>query len=148
MLIKHPVLATVVVRKAESGDEMDSIFEIRQKVFVEEQKVDAELEYDEFEETSVHYIAELDGKAIGTARWRHTPNGIKLERFAVMADSRNCGIGSQLVQKILEDLPFLDNVYLHSQIQACKLYERHGFVIEGEEFIEADIRHFKMVLKP
>jgi predicted GNAT family N-acyltransferase len=141
-------MGTIIIRKVESGKELDIIFEIRQKVFVDEQKVDPVLEYDEFEETSIHFIALYDGTAVGTARWRHTPNGIKLERFAVLPQYRNKGIGGRLVESTLNDLPTMQNVYLHAQVQACSLYARYGFKEEGDEFIEADLRHYKMVLIP
>ena len=56
---------------------------IRFQVFVEEQKVAPEIEYDEFEDTSTHVIAHAGRQAVGTARWRETKSGFKLERFAV-----------------------------------------------------------------
>jgi len=56
-------------------------------------------------------------------------------------------IGQTLVKAVLDDLPAtVEYVYLHSQIQACGLYQKFGFVKEGEEFLEAGIRHYKMVL--
>ena len=137
----------VQVEKVESGKQFDAIFAIRQTVFVEEQEVDPALEYDEFEETSVHFVAKVNDVSVGTARWTRTPNGIKLERFAVLKENRNQGIGGAIVAAVLEDLPDKDNVYLHSQITACNLYNRFGFVPEGEQFEEAGIMHYKMVLR-
>ncbi|MBO6515151.1 MAG: GNAT family N-acetyltransferase [Bacteroidia bacterium] len=137
----------VTVVKVLSGKQLDTIFAIRQKVFVDEQKVDPALEYDEFEETSVHFLAIADGEAVGTARWRRTPNGFKLERFAVLEPYRNKGIGGAIVEAVLKDLPDHNNVYLHSQIDACGLYSRFGFVPEGDQFVEANIVHYKMVLR-
>lgn len=136
----------IVVKKVESGKQLDVIFAIRQTVFVEEQEVDPVLEYDEFEETSVHFVAMIGDEPVGTARWRRTPNGIKLERFAVLANHRNKGIGSAIVEAVLSDLPNKNNVYLHAQLTACSLYSRFGFVPEGEQFEEAGIMHYKMVL--
>ena len=81
------------VEKVESGKQFDAIFAIRQTVFVEEQEVDPVLEYDEFEEISVHFVAKVNDVSVGTARWRRTPNGIKLERFAVLKENRNQGSG-------------------------------------------------------
>ena len=60
---------------------------------------------------------------------------------------RNRGIGQEIVRKVLQDIPHRDNIYLHSQIQACTLYERFGFVSEGPQFEEANIMHYKMVLR-
>jgi len=120
-------------------------FEIRRKVFVEEQHVSREEEYDEFENTSTHYLVYLDENPVGTARWRKTENGIKLERFAVLKEYRNSGAGSAVLNKVLEDvIAFNEKIYLNAQITAINFYLKAGFVIEGDEFMEANIRHFKM----
>ena len=126
---------------------LDAAFEIRQKVFVEEQEVDATEEYDEFEETSIHYLVFSDGKPVGTARWRITKDGIKLERFAVLKEYRNVKAGRTVLLKVLEDvIPLGKKIYMNAQIIAMKFYEREGFVAEGEMFIECDIKHYRMVL--
>lgn len=109
--------------------------------------MDPELEYDEFEDTSVHFVATIGDVSVGTARWRRTPNGVKLERFAVLKEYRNKGVGAAIVEAVLEDIPGKENVYLHAQISACSLYSRHGFVSEGDQFEEANIMHYKMVLR-
>ncbi len=123
-------------------------YTIRHKVFVEEEGVDPALEHDDHEAESTHYLLYYNNLPVGTARWRRTVNGIKLERFAVLPGYRNKGLGDALVKKVLEDVvPFRETVYLHSQLRACSLYQRHGFVISGEIFIEAGMGHYNMVLK-
>lgn len=119
--------------------------QIRQKVFVEEQNVDPALEYDEYESTAIHYLLSVEGVPVATARWRETPKGIKLERFATLTSHRNKGLGTILLEDILNDiLPTDKKIYLHSQLNAIPFYKRHGFVIIGEQFTEADIEHFEM----
>ena len=121
--------------------------EIRQKVFVEEQKVDPALEYDEFEQVARHYLLYVDGVPAATARWRETEKGIKLERFATLLSQRNQGLGARILQKVLDDvIPTGKKVYLHSQLKAIPFYRRHGFKKIGEQFTEADIEHMKMEL--
>lgn len=124
--------------------DMAEALRIRQTVFVEEQKVDPEIEYDEYEDASTHILARLDGRPVGTARWRLTDSGQKLERFAVLVDARGEGVGKALVEYVLgklnPDLP----VYLNSQMSALTFYEALGFVAEGDIFYEADIPHRKM----
>ena len=123
-------------------------FEIRRKVFVEEQHVDQREEYDEHEEEARHYLLFADNKPAGTARWRLTGNGIKLERFAVLPQYRNQGAGSALVRKVMEDvIVFNKPVYLHSQAAAVNLYRRAGFEQDGELFYEANIPHYKMTFR-
>src|SRR5579863_9458760 len=115
-------------------------FGIRRKVFEEEQKVSREEEFDEFEETSTHYLVYKEDIPIGTARWRRTAKGIKLERFAVLKEHRNSGAGSAVLKKVLEDvIPLKERIYLHAQLPAMNLYRNAGFIAEGKMFSEANI---------
>jgi predicted GNAT family N-acyltransferase len=119
-------------------------FAIRRKVFVEEEGVDPNLEYDH-EEDAHHYLLLLGGKALATARWRETEKGIKLERFAVLPEFRNRGLGGIILKEVINDvLPLGKTIYLHSQLRAVPFYERHGFVKEGDVFYEADMGHYYM----
>ena len=121
---------------------------IRQEVFVQEQNVDPELEYDEYESQATHYLLSVDGKPACTARWRKTERGIKLERFATLSAFRNSGLGEMILKRVLEDtIPYRREIYLHSQLKAIPFYERHGFEKVGEMFSEAEIEHFEMILR-
>ncbi|MBF90489.1 MAG: GNAT family N-acetyltransferase [Flavobacteriales bacterium] len=122
--------------------------QIRTAVFVQEQGVDASDEYDAFEEVSQHYLVTADSKAVATARWRFTPNGIKLERFAVLPNHRGKGIGQYLLKKMIEEVQkYAKPIYLHAQIQVADFYQKLGFEKEGALFEEAGIQHFKMLFK-
>ncbi len=137
----------VIVHQIESDADQQKAFAMRIKVFVEEQGVDKSLEY-EFEDESTHFLALVGGVPAGTARWRQTENGIKLERFAVLEEFRQNGVGGELVKTILEDVqPTNDIIYLNAQVQVVDFYAKYGFVKEGNEFEEAGIQHYKMVLK-
>ena len=131
--------------------DLDAAFTIREKVFQEEQGVPAAKEHDEHDRRDArHYLARIgDGTPAGAARWRETENGVKLERFAVLAGCRNQEVGATLLHAVLADvqaeLPDAD-VYLNAQLRAVAFYERHGFRTEGEVFEEASIQHYKMVL--
>jgi len=119
-------------------------FEIRRKVFVEEEGVDPDLEYDQ-EEEAHYYLLLLGGKALATARWRETDKGIKLERFAVLPEFRNQGLGGIILKEVINDaVPLGKAIYLHSQLRAVPFYERHGFVKEGDVFYEAGMGHYLM----
>ena len=124
----------------------DQAFAIRRKVFVDEEGVDPELEYDH-EEEAQHYLLFLGEKALATARWRETEKGIKLERFAVLPDYRNRGLGGIILKEVIQDvIPLGKTVYLHSQLRAVPFYERNGFVKEGPVFYEAGMGHYFMKL--
>jgi predicted GNAT family N-acyltransferase len=122
-------------------------FAVRTKVFVEEQQVDPDLEYDTYEVVSQHYLVYIPGgEAIGTARWRETENGIKLERFAILPAYRNKQVGALLLEKVLSDtIPLRKPIYLHAQLRAVPFYQRQGFATTGEPFREAGMEHYLMI---
>lgn len=139
------------VEKIATESKKKHAFSIREKVFVVEQKVDAKDEYDEFEEISTHFLAILDDIPVGTARWRFTDKGIKLERFAVLQEARGKGVGQALVREVLNDIDSVSaskgkKKYLHAQLTAVPLYSKFGFEKEGEIFEECNIQHYKMSL--
>jgi predicted GNAT family N-acyltransferase len=142
----------ITVTKITDLRDLDAAFTIREQVFVGEQNVPADLEYDQHDRlaTTRHYLARVDGQPAGAARWRPTDNGVKLERFAVLSSFRNQGVGEALVHQVVADVraeaPDAAQVYLHAQLRAIPLYERTGFQKAGDMFEEADIQHYKMVL--
>lgn len=121
---------------------------IRKVVFIDEQSVPPGIEY-EYEEQGHYYLLFHDRIPIATARWRETSAGIKLERFALLKEYRNKGLGSILLQEVLKDVrPMGKTIYLHSQVVAVNYYKRAGFVATGPQFTEADIEHVRMVYNP
>ncbi len=140
----------IKVRKVVNEQELQLVFNIRKEVFVKEQKVSEEEEYDEYEHTSTQFLAVAeDGTPCGTARWRKTDNGIKLERFAVLKNYRHSGVGQHLMYAILTDIEEDPNIsqqkiYMHAQTTAIDFYKKLGFEVVGNEFEECNIRHFVM----
>lgn len=120
--------------------------EIRRKVFVVEQNVKSDMEFDAFETQSQHYLAYCDNRAVGTARWRETPHGIKLERFAVLPQYRGMGVGKVLLMHLIEDTKIHNKtIYVTAQTHMYKFFENAGFrLIEGE-FTEVGIPHYKLI---
>jgi len=145
-------IKTMKVIHITQDQEWEAARQIRKEVFVIEQKVPETDEYDEFEETSRHFLA-LDGDApVGTARWRFTEKGAKLERFAVSKEARGKGVGTALVRAVIDDIkkhsddPELE-LYLHSQVSAVGLYAKFGFKPKGDQFDECGIMHYRMSQK-
>jgi len=123
---------------------LDIAFEIRRKVFIEEQNVSEEEEF-EFEEECVHFLIYHKKTAVGTARYRHTDKGIKLERFALLKEGRGKGLGYDLLRFVLTDArQYKKPIYLNAQVTVVNFYKQQGFVIDGAKFVEANIEHYPM----
>jgi len=89
---------------------------IRRQVFILEQNISKQIETDDHLVNATHILAFSKEKAVGTARYRRTDSGIKLERFAVLKQFRNLGIGKALVLFILEKLKNLFILLLRSRL--------------------------------
>jgi predicted GNAT family N-acyltransferase len=117
---------------------------IRREVFIVEQKVPVELEWDELDAVSVHAVAiDESGEAIGTGRL--LPDG-HIGRMAVKFDKRKTGVGGALLMALMQEAKKRGHkaVMLNAQIQAQAFYERYGFAREGNEFMDAGIPHIHM----
>jgi DNA-binding MarR family transcriptional regulator/predicted GNAT family N-acyltransferase len=135
----------IEVLKITKPEDLKTAFAIRRQVFVIDQNVNAEVE-EEGNDVATHYLAKVNDLPAGTARWRKTKDGYKLERFAVLNAYRGNGVGNALVKKVLSDLPEGARAYLHAQVKAANLYERNGFSKLGPLFVEENIQHVKMEL--
>ncbi len=117
---------------------------VRYAVFVEEQKVPAEIELDEFDPVSVHALA-LDGqgRALGTGRL--LPDG-HIGRMAVLKQARGRGVGSALLRRLIDAARLRGDrqLVLSAQTHAIAFYARFGFVAEGEVYDDAGIPHQRM----
>ncbi|KGQ20337.1 GCN5-related N-acetyltransferase [Lysobacter dokdonensis DS-58] len=117
---------------------------VREIVFVEEQQVPLELEWDELDPNCVHVLARaLDGTPIGTGRL--TPEH-KIGRMAVLREWRGKGVGDAMLLALIEQARQRGwrEVSLHAQSSAIAFYLRHGFQPYGERFWEAGIEHQSM----
>ncbi len=118
---------------------------LRIEVFVVEQGVPVELEWDEADEVSTHAVAyDEEGQPVATGRL--LPDG-HVGRMAVRKSARGQGIGAQVLSALLEEATRLGyrELVLHAQTHAVGFYARQGFELRGEEFIEAGIPHREMV---
>lgn len=119
--------------------------QVREAVFVTEQKVPREIEMDEHDASSRHVLArDADGGAIGTGRLLVDGH---IGRMAVLAGWRGQGVGRALLERLMEEAAALQmqHLALNAQTQACGFYRRFGFIEEGPEFMEAGIPHRNMV---
>ncbi len=122
--------------------------QIRTLVFVVGQQVPPDREIDKYENECHHYLALLDGIAVGTVRWRKYSDGIaKIERLAVMFEARGKQVGSKLMNHVLQEIakrPELQRITLGSQDHAIPFYTALGFEIDGEGFEDVGIPHHNM----
>ena len=125
--------------------EQKNVLDIRRSVFIDEQQIPVEIEIDAFEESAIYVIAYFDEEAVGTARWREIGNTVKLERFAVLKNYRNKGIGRKLTMFIIDKIPQGKIIFLNSQESAIGFYSKLGFISKGPLFKEANILHQKMI---
>lgn len=120
--------------------------QVRELVFIVEQKVPVELEWDDADQRAQHVLArDAGGRAIGTGRLTRER---QIGRIAVLREWRGRGVGAALLRTLLEVARErrLPDVFLHAQVDAIPLYRRAGFAAEGGEFLEAGIRHQTMRL--
>jgi predicted GNAT family N-acyltransferase len=119
---------------------------IRTRVFVEEQGVPLESEFDELDVTAEHFVALVGAEPAGTARLMRSGAVAILGRLAVLRPGRGTGVGVALVTAIEERAIQLGLlvVELHSQTHACGFYERMGYRAYGEQDVDAGIPHIWM----
>lgn len=131
---------------ARAPEEMDAVFSLRHTVFMEEQQVDTENEKDSHEEESMHFLLRVGGKPAGAGRLRIVDGNGKAERVCVLKDNRNSGSG-RLLMAAMESFAAkkgLPAIILNAQSHAIGFYEKLGYSIISEEFIEAGIPHQTM----
>lgn len=117
---------------------------VRYEVFVLEQKVPIDMEWDDMDPLCLHAVAYGDdGKAVATGRL--LPDG-HIGRMAVLRAMRGQGIGGEILQALMAEARRRGDpaVMLNAQTHAEPFYQRFGFVRDGEEFMEAGIPHIGM----
>lgn len=152
----HTGLQMLRFRPEESPEVFVKAQALRQAVFVEEQGVPSELEWDEFDTEAIHwlFIQPDSGEPVATARLLsyqeacQTPPVAKIGRVAVSQSVRGQGLGQHLMREILAHAQAegFQQAILDAQTRAVPFYERLGFVKEGFEFMEAGIPHYRMRL--
>jgi predicted GNAT family N-acyltransferase len=134
------------VRVASWSDDPAVLQALRRAVFVIEQNVPENLEWDEADAVSLHALAlDADGLPVGTGRL--LPDG-HVGRMAVVRERRGEGAGRALLVFLIDQArrQGLRSLQLHAQTHAIGFYERQGFVVQGGEFLEAGIPHRLMMI--
>ncbi len=135
----------VQVKIVKTRKEKESVLSIRRDVFIKGLNIPEHIEIDANEDKATYVLAYVHKTPVGTARWRETDEGIKLERFAVLDGYRSLGIGRQLTEFIIGEISESQFIYLNSQESAIGFYKKLGFEPVGPRFEEAGILHQKMI---
>ncbi|MXX66912.1 MAG: GNAT family N-acetyltransferase [Chloroflexi bacterium] len=135
------------VKVAESDSELRGAFKIRNQVFVREQRIPAEEEVDEEDESAIHVVASLQGEIVGAGRVVLMEDGIaKIGRMAVARPFRRRGIGGRML-RLLESEAQARGARvcaLHAQEYVKRFYAARGYRLHGKPFLEVDIPHVEM----
>ncbi len=130
-----------------SDRELQDAFEVRRQVFVEEQGISEDEEYDGCDEEALHMVVKDGERVIGTARIQFpATNRAKIERMAILKPFRQKGIGSAMMVFLNKELrnKQIEQVVLHAQYAVVPFYKSCGFEESGLPFWEAGIKHIKM----
>lgn len=137
------------IKRITTEEDLQKAFDIRKVVFVKEQQVAEEVEFDEFDvlgEACSHILVDYQQQSIATARFRVVDGVGKLERICVLPTHRGLGIGKVIVN-YLEDIAAekdVPKVKLHGQTHAEKFYEKLGYKTTSDVFMEDGIPHVIM----
>lgn len=145
MLDKLKVIMTTDLKQREDA------YAVRMTVFVDEQNVPASIEIDELEDEAVHFLLYDDEmNPCGAGRFRTVGHYGKVERICVLKEARGQGAGSLIMDAIEQYAATgteLTALKLDAQVQAIPFYEKRGYEVVSDEFLDAGIVH-KAMTKP
>lgn len=128
----------------------DSFRNLRVEIFVKEQGVPEENEFDDFDLQVPHLVIFSDGEAVATGRnIPYDENTVKIGRIAVKKDKRGLGLGEKIVKELLRKAKEdgAKTVKVGAQTHAVGFYEKCGFALVGTpEYLEENIPHYDMHL--
>ena len=140
-------IAGLQIVAIENAAQMKQAWDIRRRVFIEEQHVPEDIEMDEDDANAFHALALLDGQPVGCGRFVAHDHEVKIGRMAVLPDLRIHGIGREILlflMRIARERGYRHAV-LHAQMTAEGFYLKNGYTPIGEVFEEAGIAHRAMV---
>ena len=137
-------MKNILIRLGDWGSLQQDAQQVRKAVFVEEQGIPAELEWDSNDVNCLHAVAyDGDGLPVGTGRL--LPDG-HIGRMAVLARARGAGVGAEILRQLMGQAKLRGDavVVLNAQQTAEPFYSREGFTRSGDLFEEAGIPHVTM----
>ena len=118
---------------------------IREAVFIQEQQIAPEDEWDAEDTISTHFVAYLQDHPVATARLLKNHS---IGRVAVLQSARGTGIGQNIMQAVIDQAKTEQREFLKlsSQVHAIGFYQNLGFDVQGEEYLDCGIPHIDMYL--
>ena len=137
-------MSEIHIRIASWQDDNAVLRQIRENVFINEQAVPPELEWDAEDAAATHFLAFEGDYPIGTARL--LPDG-HIGRVSVLKDWRGLHVGDSLLRSAIAEAERtgLNQQMLSAQVHATPFYERHGFKVVSGEYLDVGIPHVDMV---
>lgn len=139
--------------KATTKETLNQCLVIRNQVFTIEKNVPVEIEVDEqdaLDSDCDHFLIANDEMPVGALRCKHTENNkVKLQRFCIIKECRGQDYGKRAVE-LVEDTyrkQGVDCIEIDSKYHVHEFYEKCGYEIVSDVFLEADVPHVKMVKK-
>lgn len=129
-----------------SEQELQEAFSIRKTVFVEEQHVPLVEEIDHHEDEATHFVLVEDQRAIGAGRFREVEGIGKVERICVLQEARGTGAGKEIMLgiELFAKANGFHTLKLNAQTYAIPFYEKLGYTVISDEFMDAGIPHKTM----
>jgi predicted GNAT family N-acyltransferase len=132
---------------AKKDKNLKDAFCVRREVFIKEQNVPEEEEFDEADLKSHHTVVYTDGRPVATGRLLKAGESWLIGRISVLKEFRGKHLGKLIVENLLKRAAETEeaDVHIHAQTHSVSFYKKFGFVAYGEAFLEAGIEHISMV---
>jgi ElaA protein len=126
--------------------DLDDVYALRRRVFIEEQNIATEDEYEGDDGACIHVVVYESDTPVSTGRVKITRDDFVIGRVATLPGHRGRGLGTAVMQALIKACCIMggERQILHAQIPAVGFYEKLGFTAYGEPFEEAGIPHICM----
>lgn len=136
----------ITVKRVENRSEFEQAYKIRKEVFVKEQNVPEEIELDEFDEIADHVVAYRDCEPVGCGRVFFQDDYARIGLVAVLREERKNGTGKLICEELIRIAKEkgAKKFVLDAQVRAIGFYQKLGFSVTSDVFMEAGIEHVRM----
>ncbi len=134
------------IKWVNNTDDLTDVYKVRREVFIKEQNITPEIEFDGTDRYSISVLLYEDDIPVATGRVILLDELYTIGRISVLKEYRNKQYGRKVVNLLLEKAKELGatSIHLHAQKQVVDFYNRLGFKCYGEEYKEAGIPHINM----